>query len=324
MVRAEAIIRGQDRAEAMLALMGDKSFLFSRSGKAVLAYGKRGRSWIALFDPIGPKEEWRDLIRRFVELADDHGGRAAFYEIGTEALPLYLDAGLSIMKIGEEARVPLGNFSLDGGRRAELRNALTRGEREGLTVEFAEPSADPSVVAELHAVSDTWLEHRRSHEMAFSVAGFHDAYIAKQHLALLRQNGRIVGLLSLMTTAHKTDATIGVMRHMSEAPPYAMRFLVTHVILHLKEAGFEWLSLGMAPLAGLERTPLTSLWHRIAGVVWQRGNRFYNFQGLRTFKDKFHPVWQPRYHAASGTVGPFIALADVAALANPGPWRSAP
>jgi phosphatidylglycerol lysyltransferase len=323
MARAEAIIRGQDRAEAMLALMGDKSFLFSHSGKAMLAYGKHGRSWIALFDPIGPKEEWRELISRFVELADDHGGRVAFYEIGAEALPLCLDVGLKIMKIGEEARIPLRAFSLEGSRRAELRNTLTRGEREGMTVEFAGPTSDPSMIAELHALSDTWLDGRRSREMAFSVAGFRDAYIAKHHLALLRQSGKTIGVLSLMTTAGKADATIGVMRHMTEAPPYAMRFLVTRVILRCKEDGFEWLSLGMAPLAGLEQTPLAPPWHRVAGLLWQRGSRFYNFQGLRGFKDKFHPVWQPRYYAASGTVGPFIALADVAALANPRPWSRA-
>jgi phosphatidylglycerol lysyltransferase len=323
MARAEAIIRDQDRAEAMLALMGDKSFLFSGTGNAMLTYGKHGRSWIALFDPIGPEEEWRDLIWRFIELADDHGGRVAFYEIGAGALSLYLDVGLKIMKVGEEARIPLRAFSLKGSHRAELRNALTRGEREGLTVEFVEPSADPSMIAELHALSDTWLDGRRAREMAFSVAGFREAYVARQHLALLRQRGETIGVLSLMTTARKTDATIGIMRHMSEAPPYAMRFLVTRAILHFKEAGFEWLSLGMAPLAGLERTALASPWHRVAGLLWQRGGRFYNFQGLRGFKDKFDPVWQPRYQAASGTVGPFIALADVAALANPRPWSSA-
>jgi phosphatidylglycerol lysyltransferase len=78
----------------------------------------------------------------------------------------------------------------------------------------------------------------------------------------------------------------------------------------------------MAPLAGVEQTPLASPWHRIAGLR-QRGGHFYNLQGLRTFKNSFHPVWQPRYHAASGTIGPFIALVDVAALANLGSWSDA-
>jgi phosphatidylglycerol lysyltransferase len=319
MVRAEAIIRDQDEAEAMLALMGDKRFLFSRSGQSMLMYGKHGRSWIALFDPIGRDDERRELIRRFIDLADDHGGRAAFHEVRAETLPLYLDAGLKVMKIGEEARIALPNFSLEGGRWADLRNTLKRGEHEGFTVEFSGPPAAPSLMAELQAISDAWLRGRRSHEMAFSVAGFADAFISKQNLAFLRRGGKTVAFVSLMTTARQSEAAIGVMRHLTDAPPYAMRFLFTRVILHLKEAGFEQLSLGMAPLAGLEQTPLSSHWHRIAGLLWAKGNRLYNFQGLRAFKEKFHPAWEPRYQAASGSVGPFLALVDVTVLTHPGP-----
>jgi phosphatidylglycerol lysyltransferase len=324
MLRAEAIIRDQDWAEAMLALMGDKSFLFSRTGKSMLMYGKHGRSWIALFDPIGREEERRELIWRFVEMADDHGGRAAFHEVRAETLPLYLDAGLKVTKIGEEARIALRNFSLEGSRWADLRNTLKRGEHDGFTVEFAAPPAAPSLIAGLQVVSDAWLHSRRSYEMAFSVAGFQDAFISRQHLALLRQGGKIVAFVSLMTNARNSEAAIGVMRHLTEAPPYAMRFLFTRVILHLKEANFEGLSLGMAPLAGLEQTPLSSQWHRIGGLLWAKGNSLYNFQGLKAFKEKFHPAWVSRYQAASGMVGPFIALVDVAALTHPGPSGDSP
>ena len=87
----------------MLALMGDKSFLFSQSGKSFLMYAKRGRSWVALFDPVGPQEEWSELVWRFVELADAHSGRAAFYQVRPDTLPVYLDAGLRVVKVGEEA-----------------------------------------------------------------------------------------------------------------------------------------------------------------------------------------------------------------------------
>jgi len=198
MVRAEAIIGDQDNgAEAMLALMGDKSFLFSRTGKSMLMYGKHGRSWIALFDPVGCKEEWRELIWRFIELADDHGGRAAFHEVSAKALPLCLDAGLTVTKIGEDARVDLRNFSLEGARWADLRNTLKRGEHDGFTVEIAEPPLAPSLIANLKVVSDAWLHDRRSYEMAFSVAGFQHAFVSKQQLALFRPDGKIVAFLSL-------------------------------------------------------------------------------------------------------------------------------
>ena len=154
--KAAAIIRLQERASAMLALMGDKSLMFSASGNAFLTFARFGRSWIALFDPIGPRAEWPELIWRFVEQADSHGGRAAFYQVRSDSLPLYLDAGLKIMKLGEEAVVPLAGFDLAGAKCARLRYALSRGEREGLSVELLEPESsaaaygrDPDVVGRL-------------------------------------------------------------------------------------------------------------------------------------------------------------------------------
>jgi phosphatidylglycerol lysyltransferase len=58
-------------------------------------FGKRGRSWIALFDPIGPREEWPDLIARFIKTARACAGRAAFYQIRPESLPVYLKLALA-------------------------------------------------------------------------------------------------------------------------------------------------------------------------------------------------------------------------------------
>ena len=59
-------------------------------------------------------------------------------------------------------------------------------------------------------------------------------------------------------------------------------------------------------------------WHRVARVVWSLGRRFYNFQGLRAFKGKFDPIWEPRYLAASGWFGPYLALIDIVALIGGG------
>jgi len=319
LARAAAIIRGQDRAEAVLGLMGDKSFLFSASGNALLMYAKRGRSWVALFDPIGPRAEWAELIWRFIELADDHGGRAAFYQVRSDSLPLYLDAGLKVMKLGEEARLALGAFDLAGSHRSGLRYALKRGEREGLALELIPPAEVPAAMVDLEAISRAWLATRHAHEKSFSVAAFVPAYLAVQSVALLRQNGKPVAFASLMSTERRGEAGIGIMRHTDGASPYAMEFLFTRLALDLKQQGFTSLSLGMAPLAGLGRGPLASYWHRIAGLLWEHGGRVYNFQGLRSFKGKFQPEWEPRYLAATGTIGPFVALADVAALAGGAP-----
>ena len=114
MCAAAAIVRGQERSDAVLAMMGDKSFLFSRSRQAFLMYAKRGRSWVALHDPVGPAQEWPELIADFVTLAHRNSGRAAFYQVRPDALPLYLEAGLTLMKLGEEACISLRDFQLEG------------------------------------------------------------------------------------------------------------------------------------------------------------------------------------------------------------------
>ncbi|MFZ0890731.1 MAG: bifunctional lysylphosphatidylglycerol flippase/synthetase MprF [Candidatus Binataceae bacterium] len=314
--RAALIVRSQQRSSAMLALMGDKSFLFSSSGNSFLMYAKRGRSWVALFDPVGAHEEAQELVWGFVELADAHGGRAAFYQIRPESLPTYLDAGLRVMKVGEEACIYLNEFSLEGPQRYGLRQAMRRAEREGLTCDLLKSDQLCGQEPILEHISEAWLASHRASERRFSVAAFEPGFVAAQSIALSRQNGRPLAFITLMTTDLHSEATVGLMRQLREAPPYTMEFMLTRVALELKERGYGMLSLGMAPLAGLMRTPLSSVSHRLAGLLWEHGGPIYSFQGLRNFKNKFRPSWEPRYLTASGALGPLIALADVAALAS--------
>lgn len=311
---AARIVRAQERSDAVLAMMGDKSFVFSRTRRAFLMYAKRGRSWVALHDPIGAPEEWPELIGRFVALAHAHGGRAAFYQVRPEALPLYLDAGLRLMKLGEEACIPLHDFNLEGPQRTRLRYALKRGTRDGLTAEIIRPADIPALLPALRGVSDAWLDGRGAREKSFSVAAFEPDYLAAQSVMLVREADRVVAFATVMTTDLLTEATVGVMRRDPAASPYAMEYLFTRLALHLKAAGFSRLSLGMAPLSGLAPTPLAGQWHRIGHLLWRFGGRLYNFRGLRSFKSKFDPDWQPRYLAASGLLGPFLTLADLAVL----------
>ncbi|MDG4897702.1 bifunctional lysylphosphatidylglycerol flippase/synthetase MprF [Mesorhizobium sp. WSM4976] len=311
---AARIINEQDRSQAMMAMMGDKSLLFSDSGNAFIMYGKRGRSWIALFDPVGPVEDWHELITRFVTLAASHGGRAAFYQVRPETLRHYLDAGLSVMKLGEEACVQVASFELRGRAAAHLRYALKRGERDGLTFELLAPHQMAPVVDDLADISAAWLRSRRTEEKGFSIAAFEPGYLGSQMIALVRQHEVPVAFSTIMTTQSRKEASIGLMRHTPGASSYAMEFLFTQLIDHLKRMHYQTLSLGVAPLSGVLPAPLSSRWHWLGAVIWRYGTPFYNFRGLRAFKDKFNPVWEPRYLAASGTLGPFVTLADAAGL----------
>ncbi|MGN6316637.1 bifunctional lysylphosphatidylglycerol flippase/synthetase MprF [Trinickia sp.] len=313
---AVQIIRAQERSDAGLAMMGDKSFLFSDSRHAFLMYAKHGRTWAALHDPVGPREEWDQLIRKFVMLAHAHGGRAAFYQVRADSLPLYLDSGLTLMKLGEEARLALDGFDMSGPKRAALRYSLRRAERDGCTTEVIDAASISAYIDVLRGISDSWLESRAAREKSFSVAAFSEAYLAAQSVMLVRQNGVPVAFTTFMTTDLNVEATVGVMRHVADASPYVMDYLFVQLALHLKSAGYRSLSLGVAPFSGVQSTPLGSPLHQLGSMVWRFGGRFYNFQGLRAFKGKFQPGWEPRYLAVSGWASALLTLVDLSILAG--------
>jgi phosphatidylglycerol lysyltransferase len=93
-----------------------------------------------------------------------------------------------------------------------------------------------------------------------------------------------------------------------------METQLVHLMLWGKREGNRWFDLGMAPLAGVESSPVAPLWNRISAFVYAHGERVYNFQGLRTYKEKFHPVWAPHYLAYPGGFRLARILTDVAAL----------
>ena len=320
MARAVAIVEAQDRADANLVRMGDKGLLFSEIGDAFIMYGRRGRSWVALFDPVGPKQRGLDLVWRFVEMADAQRGRAAFYQVRPENLPLYIDAGLQPLKLGEAARVRLAAFDLKGRARQSLRSALNRAEREGLRFEVVEAAGVPPLLPELAEVSRLWLDQHKAREKAFSLGAFDPAYVAAQGVALVRgPEGRLIAFATLLETpGPRHEMSIDLMRHRPDVPPGTMDFLFLRLILRAREQGYAWFDLGMAPLSGLAAHRLAPVWYRLGGLVFRRGERFYNFRGLRAFKEKFEPEWEPRYLCTPGGLDPWVVLADVAALQSGG------
>ncbi len=316
--KAQVIIRAQDDVEGNLALMGDKYFLFSERDDALLMYGINGSTWVALGDPIGPEDAVDELAWRFRELVDRENGRIAFYQTRAATLPMYLDMGLTPLKLGEEAIVMLDRFSLEGIKRKGLRHAVNRSERDGMSFEILPRVSVPDYLEEITAVSAHWLTQKATREKRFSLGAFDPAYVQRFDIALARQSGHIVAFATIFTTATKAEASVDLMRHTATAPGSTMVYLFIKLMLHFKAQGYQRFMLGIAPLAGLETHPLAPLWHRFGHLIYNRGERFYNFQGLREFKDKFDPVWEPRYLMTSGGINPLLVLTDIAALIGGG------
>ena len=314
LARTRPLIAQSDNTLANAALSGDKRLLFSDTGRTFVMYQIAGRSWIALGDPVGALEGAEELVWRLREMSDHHGGDTVFYQVCAERLSLYVDLGLAALKIGEEARVPLAAFSLEGGARAELRQAHRRAQRDGASFEVLPPEGVAALLPALERVSNAWLTNKSTGEKRFSVGRFSGEYLQQFPLALVRANGAPAAFANLWTTATKAELSVDLMRFGPEAPRGAMDYLFIELMLWGQRAGFRSFNLGMAPLSGLETHPLAPAWHRVGNFIFRHGEHFYNFEGLRRYKAKFDPVWEPRYLVARGGIALPRVLIDVSTL----------
>jgi len=316
--RAEAVVAASPSASAHLALLGDKALLFAEDHSAFIMYGVSGGSWVAMGDPVGPPEQREALAWRYRELCDRYAAQTVFYEIGPQDLPVYLDLGLSLHKLGEEGKVPLADFSLEGHAHRGQRQTQRRLSRAGCAFEIVPREAVPSILDEIEAISNAWLLGKKTREKGFSLGAFGRDYIARMPVAIVRQEGRIVAFANLWPGAKGEELSIDLMRYPPDAPPGVMEYLFIELMLWGKAEGYAWFGLGMAPLSGLRAHPLAPAWSRLGTLLFRHGEHFYNFQGLRAYKEKFHPVWEPRYLASPSGTGVPRALIDVASLVSGG------
>jgi phosphatidylglycerol lysyltransferase len=237
-----------------------------------------------------------------------------FYQVGAERLALYVDLGLAALKIGEEARVPLSDFSLEGAARAELRQAQRRAQRDGATFEVVPPAGVDALLPDMQRISDAWLASKSTGEKGFSVGAFSPEYLRRFPLAVVRTQGTLVAFANLWTTGTRAELSVDLMRFDPQAPRSAMDYLFIELMLWGRREGYRWFNLGMAPLSGLEAHPLAPAWHRVGNFIFRHGEHFYNFEGLRRYKAKFDPTWEPRYIVARGGIALPRVLMDVSVL----------
>jgi phosphatidylglycerol lysyltransferase len=310
-----------ERADAHLALLEDKRFLFHPSGEAFLMYAIRGKSWIAMGDPVGKPEHAADLMWQFLEEVDRHAGWPVFYQVSPAHLPLYLDGGLSLVKLGEEAHVDLEAFTTEGKAGKDWRAALNRAKRENLDFAIIPAAEVPAHLPELKRVSDAWLAERGAGEKGFSIGFWSETYLSHFDVAVIRHEGRILAFANIWYGQPGGEITVDLMRHLPEVPGI-MDLLFVNLMQEGKARGYRWFNMGMAPLSGLSDHRLAPSWHKIAAFVARNGERFYGFRGLRAYKEKFRPVWEPRYLACPGGWALPQILLDVTSLISGSPAKT--
>ena len=303
---------------ANIALLGDKRFLFHPSGEAFIMYQSSGGSFIALSDPIGKEQRFEELLWQFREACDAQNMRCVFYEISDKYLSLYIDLGLSFLKLGEEGIVTLTEFSLEGPQRAQFRQAVNKAKRDGAEFSVVPAGQTAEIMDELERVSLSWLKGKSADEKGFSLGFFDRDYLANFDCAVVRVAGDIVAFANLWPSAEQNELSVDLMRYTEHAPKAIMDYLFTEMMLWGKAQGYLSFSLGMAPLSGLEHHYLATRWHKFGNLIYHFGENFYNFEGLRHYKNKFDPTWKSRFLACKGGLQTPAALLDTTILISGG------
>ncbi|MBY9068406.1 phosphatidylglycerol lysyltransferase domain-containing protein [Hyphomonas sp. WL0036] len=319
--RAEAIFASapDGHPDANLMFVGDKSFVFTPSGKSVVMYGQRGGLWIAMGNPVGPADEQTEALIAFHEAADHAGKSPVIYAAAGDLLPSLVDLGYAIRKIGETACIDVQAFSLEGPSRSRLRQARSRAHRDGWRVEVI-PAGGDAPWAALKQISDAWLRSHSGGEKAFSLGRYDAAYLARFPLALVRHEstGQPVAFASLWPAPGGKEMAVDLMRHGPDAPGGVMDFLFIEVTLWAKDQGVHIFDLGMAPLSGLRAGRYSPALNNVGQMAYDRGESLYGFRGLRAYKSKFAPEWKPLFIAAPPRVSLPVALMSVALLTSGG------
>ena len=290
-----------------LVYLGDKKIFWALNGTAMIPYTKFNDKIIVLSDPVVPRENLSDCIQEFQKYLDTYGYKASFLQVAEENLSIYHDNGYYFFKLGEEAVVNLETFNLIGSKKSSFRNLLRRFEKDGYSFSVMEAPHTEEFIEKIKSISDEWLGGRK--EKSFSMGWFNEAYLQKGPIAILRDNNKneIIAFVSLMYCYDNKSMAIDLMRFRKKVPNSTMEFLLLSIILYCQEKGFKKFNLGEAPLSNVGLTPGSHLLEKFARLVYNYGQVFYSFSGLRRFKQKFGPTWEAKYLAYSS----FLSLPDI-------------
>ncbi|MFE8699289.1 phosphatidylglycerol lysyltransferase domain-containing protein [Cytobacillus sp. FJAT-54145] len=292
-----------------LTFINDKRVFWTKDKDSLIIYQKVGNKLIVLGDPVGKENHVKKAILEFVEYANLNFLQPVFYQASKKFLSAYKEAGYELFKLGEEARINLHDFTLVGKKVGKLRTSKNKFEKSGYKFKIVEPPYTDEFINQIRTISDSWLGERK--EKGFSVGYFCEQYISRFPLAILvNETDQPIAFATLACDDQKEDKTITIdlMRYMQDSPNGTMDMLFISIFSWCKEHGYDWCSMGMAPLSHMGSEQSSTKLEKIARFTFHYGNTFYNFKGLFEYKNKFSPLWEPRYLVYKRTFLPVLLL----------------
>jgi phosphatidylglycerol lysyltransferase len=278
----------------------DKVYFFDQSNTAGLAYAVQRGVALVVGDPLGNAKKFDALLEEFEELCHTNDWQIAFIHTEPQHNDWYRAHGFSLQKIGEEAVVDLAHFSEHVQRNKYFRHIRNRFEKQGYSTELLQPPFTAQDVERLRIISDEWLGLPGREERGFVLGYYSTAYMLQSEaiMVLLDADGIIQAFINQIPSYDTAEINFDLLRYTQKGLGNSNDYLLVNFLASAKEHGFARANLGLCPLSGLgNHDESHALIDNALSFVYNKGDRFYSFTGLRRFKAKYEPDWSPRYIA---------------------------
>ena len=332
----ELVLKYGQNSCSYLALEDDKILFFGKDVDGVIAYGVVGNVVTVCADPICAPEDFLQFLAEFKAFCNDCSYQCIFLGTSESYIEQYTMLGYHHVKAGEEARFHLADYQLAGGQMAKLRALINHANKELTTHEY-KPTVkrDEEIEKGINAVSEAWLEGKKSGQLGFSVGGVClEDPLDRRYFYVTDAEDKIVAfnvflpyscnMTSIGTIDKSITGTNGyladVTRRIPHSPGGATEKLIYDGFMTFKEEGMEWGSMGMATFANVHEEGVEEdITAKFLEFVYEKCNGFYGFKDLHHAKEKYSPtVWAPGYFVYSTkNVTPEIAFASIK-IQNPG------
>ncbi|GIQ59491.1 phosphatidylglycerol lysyltransferase [Flavobacterium collinsii] len=273
----------------------DKNIFIAESKKSFLAYRVADNFAVVLENPVATSvDEIKQCIIEFDVYCYENGLRSIYYRVPEDNLELFASLHKKNLFIGQEAVVDLSVFTMEGGTKKSLRNAISKVKEKGFQTTIHTAPVKDGLLQKIKAVSDEWLASTGRSEIVFSQGRFEWEELKQQTIITVENaEEKIVAFLNVIPDFAKGEGTYDLIRKTNDAPNGIIDFILLELFAYLKSQGCTSVNLGLAAMSGIEDAdtfPKKSM-----KFAYERIKYFAHYKGLRDFKEKFSPVWYNKY-----------------------------
>jgi phosphatidylglycerol lysyltransferase len=276
-------------------IYSDKFIFAPPEINAYISYRVSRNFAVVLENPVAENnEEMKKCIAAFSSYSYENGLKDIYYRVPKECLPVYYELSRKSLFLGQEGVVDLDTFSLEGGEKKSIRNALNKIKEQGYKTQINTPPLRDGLIQKLKAVSDEWLRLTERDEIVFSQGIFSEKEIKEQTVITIENNEeKIIAFLNIIPDYVKDEGTYDLLRKTSDAPNGIMDHILIELFKYFKANNIRYVNLGFAPMSGLDDPH--NFTEKSMKFAYEKIRSFSQFKGQRDYKDKFNPRWNDKF-----------------------------